>query len=238
MDGRIKVGLSRAELEKLSGITSGGGGVDKKDATTVKTSRRDMAFVLANKLDGGTTVAGSLMVASMLGIRVFATGGIGGVHRDFNATLDVSADLVELGRSPVAVVCAGVKSILDVPRTLELLETQGVLVAAYRSEGNEFPAFYTRKSGVKAPYGFDSAEEAANVIKTAIDMDLESGLLIGVPIPEEFAMNEAEINEAITRAIEKAESSGIKGKEVTPFILEAVSAITKGKSLETSNSYF
>jgi len=225
LDGRIKVGLSRAELEKLSEISAG---------PAVKTSRRDMAYVLANRLNGGTTVAGTLMVAQMVGIKIFATGGIGGVHRDFNATLDVSADLVELGRAPVAVVCAGVKSILDIPRTLELLETQGVLVAAYQSVGNEFPAFYTRRSGCRAAYGFDSAQQAARVIKTSLDMDLGAGMLIGVPVPEEFAMDEKQINQAIAEAIRNAESQGITGKEITPFILAAVTNITSGRSLQTN----
>lgn len=225
LDGRIKVGLSRAELEKLSELSG-----------AVKTSRRDMAYVLANRLSGGTTVAGTLMVANMVGIRVFATGGIGGVHRDFNATLDVSADLVELSRSPVAVVCAGVKSILDIPRTLELLETYGVMVAAYQSKGDEFPAFYSRRSGCQAPYGFETATQAAQVIKTALDMELGSGILIGVPIPEQYAMNEAHISQAIDKAIKTAAQSGVKGKAVTPFILEAVSKITEGQSLDTSKT--
>lgn len=220
LDGKIKVGLSRDELERLA----------NKNGDTIKTSRRDLAFALQKKLNGGTTVAATLIICNMVGIKIFATGGIGGVHRNFESTLDVSADLLELGRSPVAVVCSGVKSILDIPRTLEMLETQGVFVGAYQNN-MDFPAFYTRKSGVKAPYSIKDAKEAACVIKTSSDLELNSGLLFGVPIPENFAMDETQIDNAIKEALAKADKLGVKGKEVTPFILQAISNITEGRSL-------
>lgn len=224
LDGKIKVGLTREELERLANKTD--------NEMTIKTSRRDLAYVLQKKLNGGTTVAATLIICNMVGIKVFATGGIGGVHRNFESTLDVSADLLELGRSSTAVVCSGVKSILDIPRTLELLETQGVFVGAYQS--NDFPAFYTRKSGVKAPYSIKDATEAASVLKTNVDLELNSGFLLGVPIPKEFAMDESQIDRAIKEALANADKMGVKGKEVTPFILEAVSKITKGRSLEAN----
>jgi pseudouridine-5'-phosphate glycosidase len=158
------------------------------------------------------------------------------VHRDGENSMDVSADLVELGKSPVAVVSAGVKSILDIPRTLEYLETQGVIVASYQSPDSDFPAFYTRTSGSKVPYNLDSAQEAAALIASSVDLNLNSGILIGVPVPVEHAMKEKDINYAIDDALATARIKGIAGKEVTPFILSAVSKITEGKSLRTSNT--
>jgi pseudouridylate synthase / pseudouridine kinase len=156
------------------------------------------------------------------------------VHRDGENTMDVSADLMELGRCPVAVVSAGVKSILDIPRTLEFLETQGVTVASYQSPGGDFPAFYTRTSGSKVPYNLASPEEAAALLASSEELDLKSGILIGVPVPERFAMDEAKINGAIDAALTAANDQGIAGKEVTPFVLAAVSKITEGQSLQTS----
>lgn len=164
------------------------GSSDTNPIATLKTSRRDLAYVLRQKFNGGTTVAGTLMVCNMVGIKIFATGGIGGVHRNYESTLDVSADLIELSRSPVAVICSGVKSILDIPRTLEFLETQGVFVGAYQSDDGEFPAFYIRKSGVNAPYRLENPNEIGEMIKIAQDLEMNSGFLIGVPIPKEFAM--------------------------------------------------
>lgn len=155
----------------------------------VKTSRRDFAYVLGHHLNGGTTVAGTLICAELCGIKLFATGGIGGVHRRGESTMDVSADLVELGRSSVAVVSSGIKSILDIPRTMEYLETQGVLVSTFQVPDKEFPAFYTRRSGVKAPYNFVDAADAAKCIAKSLQLGLKSGLLIGVPVPEEHAIN-------------------------------------------------
>lgn len=155
----------------------------------MKTSRRDLAFVLSKQWNGGTTVAGTLIAANAVGIDVFATGGIGGVHRNGQDTMDVSADLIELSKSSVAVVSSGVKSILDIPRTLEYLETQGVTVSSYGAVERDFPAFYTRKSGSKAPYNIDSPIEAAKMILASKLMKLNSGILIAVPVPEEFAMD-------------------------------------------------
>ncbi|CAO1402433.1 unnamed protein product [Diamesa tonsa] len=225
--GRIKIGLSNKELEFMADV-------EGKKETTLKTSRRDMAYVLSKKLNGGTTVAGTLICANMVGIKVFATGGIGGVHRDGENTMDVSADLVEMGKSSVAVISSGVKSILDIPKTLEYLETQGVFVGTYQCPNNDFPAFYTRTSGVKAPYNFENPQEAAAAIHQSYMIGLNSGMLIGVPVPEEFAMDDTIIRESIDGALKEANTAGIKGKEVTPFILAAVSKITAGKSLQTN----
>ncbi|XP_055637634.1 uncharacterized protein LOC129776181 [Toxorhynchites rutilus septentrionalis] len=225
VEGRIQVGLSGDQLARLA----------KADyRQTIKTSRRDLAYVLSKGLSGGTTVAGTLLVTDMVGIRVFATGGIGGVHRGGEHTMDVSADLVELGRTPVAVVSSGVKSILDIPRTLEYLETQGVCVASYKCPDLDFPAFYTRSSGSKAPYNLDSASEAARMISVNSALGLRSGFLIGVPLPEEFSLDRKEMDEVIAQSLAEADRLGIKGKEVTPFILAAVSSITTGRSLESN----
>uniref|UniRef100_A0A6E8VHV6 Pseudouridine-5'-phosphate glycosidase n=1 Tax=Anopheles coluzzii TaxID=1518534 RepID=A0A6E8VHV6_ANOCL len=224
--GRIKVGLAEEQLRLLARADSG--------TPAVKTSRRDMAFVMATGRNGGTTVAGTLLVADAVGIRIFATGGIGGVHREGERTMDVSADLIELGRCPVVVVSSGVKSILDIPRTLEYLETQGVCVATYGSEDCEFPAFYTRSSGSKAAYNLTSATDAAKMVHMNRALGLRSGIVIGVPIPERYAMDATEMNAVIAQALGDAERKGIYGKEVTPFILSAVSQLTRGKSLESN----
>ncbi|XP_049281040.1 uncharacterized protein LOC125762692 isoform X3 [Anopheles funestus] len=224
--GRIKVGLAADQLRLLARNDSG--------TQTLKTSRRDMAYVMATGRNGGTTVAGTLLVADAVGIRIFATGGIGGVHREGERTMDVSADLIELGRCPVAVVSSGVKSILDIPRTLEYLETQGVCVTTYGSEDCEFPAFYTRSSGSKAAYNLTSATVAAKMLHMNRALGLGSGILIGVPIPERYAMDAAEMNAVIAEALGDAERKRIQGKEVTPFILSAVSALTRGKSLDAN----
>lgn len=175
----MKIGLSSSELEELA---------DGKSAA-IKTSRRDFPYVLGKQLNGGTTVAGTLICANLCGIKIFATGGIGGVHRDGETTMDVSADLVEMGRSPVTVVSSGIKSILDIPRTMEYLETQGVFVSTFQVPDREFPAFYTRKSGVKAPYNFADAAEAAECIDKSLQLGLQSGMLVGVPVPREHAMD-------------------------------------------------
>uniref|UniRef100_A0A182M117 Pseudouridine-5'-phosphate glycosidase n=1 Tax=Anopheles culicifacies TaxID=139723 RepID=A0A182M117_9DIPT len=224
--GRIKVGLGADQLRLLARNDSG--------AQTLKTSRRDMAYVMATGRNGGTTVAGTLLVADAVGIRIFATGGIGGVHREGERTMDVSADLIELGRCPVAVVSSGVKSILDIPRTLEFLETQGVCVTTYGSEGCEFPAFYTRSSGSKAAYNLTSPTVAAKMLHMNRALGLGSGILIGVPIPERYAMDANEMDAVIAEALGDAERKRIQGKEVTPFILSAVSALTRGKSLDAN----
>ncbi|XP_059701941.1 uncharacterized protein LOC132327135 isoform X2 [Haemorhous mexicanus] len=220
--GQIHVGLADGELEFLA---------SSKNA--VKVSRRDFPFVLSQGLSGGTTVSGTMIVAHKAGIPVFVTGGIGGVHRHGENTLDVSADLTELGRTPVAVVSAGAKSILDIGRTLEYLETQGVCVAAF-GESREFPAFFSRQSGFQAPYHVRDEEEAAKLIDSALGLGLSSGVLIAVPCPQERAVQGQAIEEAIQQALSQARSKGITGKEVTPFLLQKLTELTDGKSLDSN----
>ncbi|PKU36068.1 pseudouridine-metabolizing bifunctional [Limosa lapponica baueri] len=220
--GRIHVGLTDEELEFLA-----------SSKNVVKVSRRDLPFVLSQGLSGGTTVSGTMIAAHKAGIPVFVTGGIGGVHRGGENTLDVSADLTELGRTPVAVVSAGVKSILDIGRTLEYLETQGVCVAAF-GESREFPAFFSRQSGFQAPYHVQDEEEAAKLIASALGLGLSSGVLIAVPCPEERATSGQVIEEAIQQALSEARSKGITGKEVTPFMLQKINELTDGTSLDSN----
>ncbi|XP_073834207.1 uncharacterized protein [Musca autumnalis] len=224
LDGRLKVGLTRDEISKLAEV---------EKADVLKCSRRDLPYVVANRKCAGTTVAATMIIAHMAGIRIFATGGVGGVHRDGHISLDISADLVELGRTPVVVVSSGVKSILDIPRTLEYLETQGVSVAAYNNEGR-FPDFYTRDSGCKAPYNLKGPQETAALIKALQDLNLQSGMLIGVPIPEEYALDKDLVRKAIDQAHKEAMAKGVEGKNVTPFMLAAVANITKGNSLRAN----
>ena len=221
LNGMLKVGLTREEIEYL-GKTKG----------VVKTSRRDLPFIVANKLDGATTVASTMIIAALAGIKVFATGGIGGVHRGAQETFDISADLQELAHTNVAVVCAGAKSILDIGLTLEYLETQGVPVIGYQTD--ELPAFYTRKSGFPVDYNVDSPEKIASALKVKWDLGLDGGVVIANPIPEEYAMDFDEITNAINDAIKEAEEKGIKGKESTPFLLAKVKDITAGKSLDSN----
>ena len=219
--GRLKVGLTTEEIRYL-GSTDG----------IIKTSRRDIPFVVAGRKDGGTTVAATMILADLAGIKIFATGGIGGVHRGATASMDVSADLDELAVTDVAVVCAGAKSILDIGLTLEYLETKGVPVIGYGA--SEFPAFYTRESGFKVDYRLDSPEEIAAVLQAKWDLGLKGGAIIANPIPAEFAMDKAIIDEAIERAVQEAGELGIKGKEVTPFLLGRVKDLTGGDSLESN----
>lgn len=219
MDGKLKVGLSSEEIDRLG----------KTGLEVVKASRRDIPFILAKGLMGATTVASTMIVANLAGIRVFATGGIGGVHRGAQTTMDISADLQELANTNVAVVCAGAKSILDIGLTLEYLETQGVPVVGFGTE--ELPAFYTRKSGFKVDYRVDKAEELAKAVKAKWDLDLKGGVVVANPIPEEFQMDYDKITNAIESAVVEAEEKGIKGKESTPFLLAKVKDITEGKSL-------
>ncbi|NXU04831.1 YOW5 protein, partial [Buphagus erythrorhynchus] len=220
--GQIYVGLTDEELEFLA-----------SNKNAVKVSRRDFPFVLSQGLSGGTTVSGTMIAAHKAGIPVFVSGGIGGVHRDGENTLDVSADLTELGRTPVAVVAAGAKSILDIGRTLEYLETQGVCVAAF-GESREFPAFFSRQSGFQAPYHVRDEEEAAKLIDSALGLGLSSGVLIAVPCPQERAAQGQAIEEAIQQALSQARSKGITGKEVTPFLLQKLVELTDGKSLDSN----
>lgn len=219
--GRIKVGLTEDEIEYLG-----------KAKNVVKASRRDLPFIVSKGLDGATTVAATMIVASLAGIKVFATGGIGGVHRKAQETFDISADLQELAHTSVAVVCAGAKSILDLGLTLEYLETNGVPVVGYKT--NELPAFYTTRSGFGVDYRVDSISELAQAIKTKWDLKLDGGLVIANPIPKEYELDYEVINKAIDEAIEDAEKQGIKGKETTPFLLSRVKEITKGESLEAN----
>jgi len=221
LQGRLKVGLTREEIDYLG-----------QGKEVVKTSRRDIPFIVAKKLDGATTVATTMIIANLAGIKVFATGGIGGVHRGAQQTFDISADLQELAHTNVAVVCAGAKSILDIGLTLEYLETQGVPVVGFGT--NELPAFYTRKSGFGVDYRVDSAEELASAVKAKWDLGLNGGLVIANPIPEQYQMDYETITNAINEAVKEAEEKGIKGKESTPFLLAKVKEITGGESLESN----
>ena len=220
--GVITVGASKEEIEYLG----------KKGLDVIKASRRDLPVLLAKGEDGATTVTTTMMAAAMAGIRVFATGGIGGVHRGAETTMDISADLEELSMTDVAVVCAGCKSILDIGLTLEYLETKGVPVIGYRTD--EVPAFYTIHSGFKADYRLDSAKEIADVIKAKHECGIKGGILIGNPIPEEYSMNKEYIDKAIADAVDEANSLGIKGKEITPFLLDKIQKTTEGSSLEAN----
>ncbi len=222
INGKLKVGLTKEEIDYLG----------KKGLEVIKTSRRDIPFIVARKQDGATTVASTMIIANMAGIKIFATGGIGGVHRGASETFDVSADLQELANTDVAVVCAGAKSILDIGLTLEYLETYGVPVVGYQT--NELPAFYTRKSGFDVNYRVDSVEELASVIKAKSNIALKGGMVIANPIPEEHQMDYDVINNAINEAIKEAEAKGIKGKESTPFLLQKVKDITGGESLKAN----
>lgn len=221
INGRLKAGLEDDELELLAA---------SRDA--IKTSRRDLAYVVANGLTGATTVASTMIVAAMAGIPVFVTGGIGGVHRGAETNFDISADLQEFAKTNVAVVCAGCKSILDIGLTLEYLETMGVPVVGYGTK--DFPAFYTRTSGYECDYQCDSAEELARIIKAKWDMKLQGGMIIANPIPDEFAMDEAVITKAIDQAVAESVEQGVKGKESTPFLLARVKELTGGDSLESN----
>lgn len=219
VEGKVHVGLSESDLEYLA-----------ESKETVKISRRDLPYVLSKGLSGGTTVSATMVAAHKVGIPVLVTGGIGGVHRDGQNTLDISADLTELGRTPMAVVSAGVKSILDIGRTLEYLETNGVCVATF-GETREFPAFFLQKSGFQSPYNVTDEEEAAKLIANAQVIGQDSGVLIAVPIPEDHAASSLVIDNAIQQAVTEARDKGIRGKDVTPFILERIYEITEGLSL-------
>lgn len=221
LGGKLKVGLSEEEIEYLG-----------KAENVIKTSRRDIPFIIAKKLDGATTVASTMIIANLAGIKVFATGGIGGVHRGAQQTFDISADLEELARTNVAVVCAGAKSILDIGLTLEYLETKGVPVVGFKTE--ELPAFYTVKSGYKVDYKVESEEELAKALKAKWDVNLNGGMVVANPIPEEYAMDYDEITNAIESAVKESEEKGIKGKASTPFLLSKVKDITAGKSLDAN----
>ncbi len=221
MNGRLKVGLTPDEIEILG-----------KSPDAIKTSRRDMPFIVAKGLTGATTVASTMIIAALAGIKVFATGGIGGVHRGAQETFDISADLQELGKTDVAVVCAGAKSILDIGLTLEYLETQGVPVVGYGTD--ELPAFYTSKSGFPVDYRVDTPREMAEALKAKWDLGLNGGVVIANPIPAEYEMDPAVIDRAIAEAVRESEVLGIKGKASTPFLLAKVKDLTDGASLDSN----
>jgi pseudouridylate synthase len=221
IEGRLVAGLDRAGLEKLGRLSGG----------VVKASRRDLAPVLARGGSGGTTVAATMYVAALAGIEIFATGGIGGVHRGAEETFDISADLVELSRSKVAVVCAGAKSILDIPKTLEFLESQGVPVVGYRCD--EFPAFYARSSGVKLDHRCEGLHDMARMIRLQQQIG-PGGLLIANPIPEAHALDASQMEQRIAEAVEEAKAQGVSQKDVTPFLLRRLVEMTGGRSLQAN----
>ena len=220
--GRLKAGLSREEIEYLG----------KTGRGVAKASRRDLPALVARGADGATTVATTMIIAALAGIRIFATGGIGGVHRGAETTMDISADLEELAHTPVMVVCAGAKSILDLGLTLEYLETKGVPVIGYGTD--ELPAFYTRRSGFGVDYRVDSPEELAAFYAAQRGLDYPGGMLVTNPIPEEYAMDKDVIDAAIEQALASAKADGIHGKETTPYLLAKVVELTGGESLESN----
>jgi pseudouridine-5'-phosphate glycosidase len=221
INGIIKVGLNKDELEFLS-----------SEKNILKASRRDIPVLVSQKMNAATTVSATMICAALASLKIFATGGIGGVHRNAQNTFDISADLTELAQTNIAVVSAGVKSILDIGLTLEYLETLGIPVIGYRTD--EFPAFYTRESGFKVNYKFDSAKEIAEMIKTKWELGLNGGVIVANPIPDKYSMDKIMIDKAIEEALKKADETGIKGKEVTPFLLSEIKNITDGKSLDSN----
>ena len=220
--GRLKAGLSPEEIEYLG----------KSGRKVAKVSRRDLAAIVARGADGATTVTTTMIIAHMAGIKVFATGGIGGVHRGAETTMDISADLEELANTPVMVVCAGAKSILDLGLTLEYLETKGVPVIGYGTD--ELPAFYTRSSGFGVDYRVDTPEQLAAMFKAQQELGMKGGMLVTNPIPEQYAMDKAVIDAAIEQAGAESKEQGIHGKETTPFLLARVVELTGGDSLESN----
>ena len=222
LGGKLKAGLTHDEIEYLG----------KKGTAVTKASRRDLPVLVAKGADGACTVATTMIIAHLAGIRVFATGGIGGVHRGAETSMDISADLEELGRTPVMVICAGAKAILDLGLTLEYLETKGVPVIGYGTE--ELPAFYTRTSGFKVDYRLDTPEELAAAFRAQQEMGLGGGMLVTNPIPEEYSMDPVRINAAIDEAIADSKRLGIHGKETTPYLLARVKELTGGDSLDAN----
>ncbi len=222
IQGRFKVGLRAEEIEYLS----------QQGRQIAKASRRDIPYLISQQKDGATTVASTMIAAAMAGIRVFATGGIGGVHRGASSSFDISADLQELANTDVAVVCAGIKAILDLPLTLEYLETFGVPLIGYQTM--ELPAFYTRKSGHAVDYQLDSPKEIAHFLKTKWTMNLKGGVVVANPVPADKQLDYDWMMHVIAQAIEIGEQKGIKGKESTPFLLGKVKELTKGQSLDSN----
>ncbi len=219
IEGRLMVGLSPSDLEDLA----------REGYRAAKASRRDVAAIVVKRQTAGTTVATTMQIAAMCGITIFATGGIGGVHRGAEETFDISADLIELASTPVAVVCAGAKSILDIAKTLETLETHGVPVIGYRTD--DFPAFFARTSGHGVDYRFDTPEDVAELIRTHKCLGAKGGILIANPIPAADALDAATIEGRITEAIAQAQAEGVSRKALTPFLLQRIFELTDGKSL-------
>lgn len=220
--GKLCAGLTEEQIEYLG----------KAGTNVAKASRRDLPMLVARGADGATTVAATMIIAAMAGIRVFATGGVGGVHRGAETTMDISSDLDELANTPVAVVCAGAKSILDLGLTLEYLETKGVPVIGYGTD--ELPAFYTRQSGFGVDYRMDAPEEIAAAIRAQREMEYPGGMLITNPIPEEYSMDKSRIDAAIQQALREADEQGVKGKKITPFLLARIKDLTGGDSLASN----
>ena len=221
LNGRIKIGMTKEEIEYMAHAEN-----------VMKVSRRDFPLVISKKMDGATTVAGTMIAAHMAGIKLFVTGGIGGVHRGAGESFDISADLEELKMTDVTVVCAGAKAILDIPATLEYLETSGVPGIAYGTD--EIPAFYSRSSGEKANCRLDTPEEIGALISMKEELGLKGGILVTCPIPEADQIPADEINGVIDEAIREAEEQGVKGKDITPFLLSRVKDLTEGRSLEAN----
>ncbi|RKX81660.1 MAG: pseudouridine-5-phosphate glycosidase [Spirochaetes bacterium] len=222
IEGRLKVGLTHDDIDRIG----------RKGLEVAKASRRDIPLLVASNADGATTVAATMIIAALAGIRVFATGGIGGVHRGASTSFDISADLEELARTEVAVICAGVKSILDIGLTLEYLETRGVPVIGYKTD--EMPAFYIPKSGFKLDLRVDSPDDIAEILHAQWSLGLGGGIVIAQPVQSELAMDEAIISKAIDSALSEADRQSIKGKDITPFLLAKISGITGGMSLKSN----
>jgi pseudouridine-5'-phosphate glycosidase len=221
MDGKIKIGLSDADLESLA-----------KSSNVIKVSRRDLAAVVSTKSMGATTVASTMMCAEMANIKFFVTGGIGGIHRGYETSLDVSADLEELSLTNVTVVCAGAKAILDLPRTMEFLETKGVSVVGYQTK--VLPAFYTRESDIELRHYVDTAKDLASIIYTKDQLNLKGGLLVANPIPVEDSLDSEYMNKIIEKAVKQSVKDNVKGKDVTPYLLKKIVEETDGKSLDAN----
>ncbi len=219
MNGKFKIGLSPEEINFLA----------REGRNVIKASRRDLPVILAQNATGATTVAATMIGARLAGISIFATGGIGGVHRNAQQTFDISADLFELSKTNVAVVCAGIKSILDIGLTLEVLETYGVPVWGYQTD--ELPAFYTRESGFQVDYKMNSPQEIAEALKAKWETEIEGGAVIANPVPEAFSLDKKIMTQAIEKALQEQDRLGIKGKESTPFLLAKVKELTQGESL-------
>lgn len=222
MNGKIKIGLSDAEIKHLA----------QEGIKVTKTSRRDIPYILSKKMIGATTVSATMIATKLAGIKIFATGGIGGVHRGATETMDISADLQELANTNVAVVCAGIKAILDLQLTLEYLETMGVPVLGYKTK--ELPAFYTINSGFEVDYQMDSPQEIANLLQAKWSVGLKGGVIVANPVPKQYALNYDVMTKAINEAIVEQHKLGIKGKESTPFLLGKVKELTQGESLASN----